>query len=191
MGGAGQGSYSRTPELRVSHKMAERKRRSEMKSLFDELNAILPNSPGGKSSKWEILTKGTIDSHNGLAVFWANQNIAIEHIKMLKTADNHVRRDAERMRTDLDQARRTQEDCRALQQELSHAWTELQRIDPARPHVYGVFTQQLSEQARPPPSAHVSMLPPVQPAPQTNGQWSQTSSGAMQGVEYPGHYEHR
>lgn len=28
-----------------------------MKGLFDELNNILPNSPGSKSSKWEILTK--------------------------------------------------------------------------------------------------------------------------------------
>lgn len=66
-----EGLYSRSPELRISHKLAERKRRKEMKDLFEELRDVLPVDKSMKTSKWEILSKGTI---------WKNDVIGELHI---------------------------------------------------------------------------------------------------------------
>ncbi|WVQ64365.1 uncharacterized protein L199_002528 [Kwoniella botswanensis] len=79
--------FSRSPELRVSHKLAERKRRKEMKELFDELRDELPSDRGMKASKWEILSK------------------AIDHIRQLKSGQEQMVREIDHLRREVDIAR--------------------------------------------------------------------------------------
>ncbi|OAL55680.1 hypothetical protein IQ07DRAFT_174873 [Pyrenochaeta sp. DS3sAY3a] len=173
------GNYSRTPELRISHKMAERKRRSEMKNLFDELNNILPNSPGSKSSKWEILTK------------------SIEYIKNLSRAHEAARSENARLRPDAEFCRRAQEENELMRNELATVWNALRRVDPANPHVYGSMTGMLAQQHGQTPTSTTNVLPPLQqqqqgPPPPQSGQWGPPAPTAMQGVEFGGirPYEH-
>ncbi|KAI0081801.1 hypothetical protein K474DRAFT_1703650 [Panus rudis PR-1116 ss-1] len=79
--------YSRSPELRISHKLAERKRRKEMKELFDELRDQLPADRGMKASKWEILSK------------------AIDFILTLKQSHQDMTREIDMLRHELDAVR--------------------------------------------------------------------------------------
>ncbi|KAG6176815.1 hypothetical protein E4U27_004814 [Claviceps purpurea] len=97
----GSQPYSRTPELRVSHKLAERKRRTEMKELFDQLRDLMPQERGSKASKWEILTKAITEHQR-----------QTEHLRAIQlhfsntTAENEMlRRELSSMRMEIAQLR--------------------------------------------------------------------------------------
>ncbi|KAI5857846.1 hypothetical protein BZA05DRAFT_415232 [Tricharina praecox] len=97
--------YSRTPELRVSHKLAERKRRKEMKDLFDELRESLPAERGGKSSKWEVLTK---------AIEFVNHQKDVIQDKTRQIDD--MRNQMQRQQKELEAARAEVHQIRGMQQ---------------------------------------------------------------------------
>ncbi|CEI91777.1 Putative HLH domain-containing protein [Rhizopus microsporus] len=80
--------YSRSPALRISHKLAERKRRKEMKCLFDELRDALPVEKNMKTSKWEILSK------------------AVEYISLLKRRDYDLENEINELRREIDAIKR-------------------------------------------------------------------------------------
>ncbi|KAI1265905.1 putative HLH transcription factor [Xylariaceae sp. FL1019] len=93
--------YSRTPELRVSHKLAERKRRTEMKELFEQLRDLMPQERGSKASKWEILSKA-INEHQRLTESMSKMNVHYQ--SALQEADGY-RREADRLRLEVNQLR--------------------------------------------------------------------------------------
>ncbi|KAG0144080.1 hypothetical protein CROQUDRAFT_660441 [Cronartium quercuum f. sp. fusiforme G11] len=102
-------SYSRSTELKVSHKLAERKRRKEMKDLFDELKLALPTNDGlhhssdqsfnlidhnkrlgNKCSKWEILS------------------CAVEFLYQLRNENDGLKEENKTLKTLLNQSQSTQ-----------------------------------------------------------------------------------
>lgn len=93
-GGPGAQPYSRTPELRVSHKLAERKRRTEMKELFDQLRDLMPQERGSKASKWEILTKAI-----------AEHQRQSDHMRLLQSHYNTAASENEMLRRELHAAK--------------------------------------------------------------------------------------
>ncbi|KJZ76531.1 hypothetical protein HIM_03867 [Hirsutella minnesotensis 3608] len=95
-GPTGSQPYSRTPELRVSHKLAERKRRTEMKELFDQLRDLMPQERGSKASKWEILTKAIAEHQRQsehIRVLQSHYNTALAENEMLRRELHGVRMD--------------------------------------------------------------------------------------------------
>lgn len=184
--------YSRTPALRVSHKMAERKRRSEMKDLFENLRSQIPSNQGSKSSKWEILTKGAFLGPIFLMVCFtgslADAHAATEYIK---TLENHVQtgREADKQLRvachDIEVSRRDNDELRHENQRLLH---ELQRVQqatsiqqPTSMHQQPVpmYPPQPPYNAPPPPSMGPDpsrSLPPL-----TNGT---AAASSMQGIQY-------
>ena len=90
----------------ASHKLAERKRRKEMKDLFDELRDQLPQDRGMKASKWEILSKGlwTARSFDSFVDRHFSQ-IAIDFIAHMKQSHADMSREIEMLRHEVESFR--------------------------------------------------------------------------------------
>lgn len=171
---AGSGNYSRTPELRVSHKLAERKRRSEMKDLFDALNSKLPTSASNKSSKWEVLNKcKSSRSIPDRLVDPLTLRAAVEYIDNLKHAFDQLRKDNSNLRNELEVARSAQDENQHLTNEIHAMYQQLCRVDPGGHHVFGPVSGHFAKS-----DTHTS---------------SRAAPGytPMQGVEYGHQYDRR
>ena len=158
-----------------------------MKNLFDELNNILPNSPGSKSSKWEVLTKceptlfllfsssfffsfllfSSSSSSQRKTLCFQRQRLtrialAIEYIKSLSASHTRAHRDLESLRAQSEYARQARQENTELRNELNALWSALRRADPANSHVYGSNTASLAQQQAAAPPSTNNVLPPLQ-----------------------------
>ncbi|KAL5346722.1 hypothetical protein ACLOAV_008429 [Pseudogymnoascus australis] len=125
--------YSRTPELRESHKLAERRHRNEMKEFYRELREMLPSERGNKTSRWEILSKA-IAQHKAQDDSYHNLE---QHYRQIQT--DSVRKDAELQRSG-DETAELRKELRTLRTELCTLRHEssLIRGDMVQPQAFPV-----------------------------------------------------
>ncbi|KAF5370109.1 hypothetical protein D9758_001044 [Tetrapyrgos nigripes] len=142
----GSTPYSRSPELRVSHKLAERKRRREMKDLFDELRDQLPADRGMKASKWEILSK------------------AIDFVTQLKHNHQEMAREIEMLKHEIDVLRQSN----GMPAQFSGGPPHPLVYSQGPPQMPGPYPHPLPPPGvmqHPPPPPHAPQQPPQQPQP--------------------------
>ncbi|KXJ95947.1 hypothetical protein Micbo1qcDRAFT_30015 [Microdochium bolleyi] len=159
---SGAQPYSRTPELRVSHKLAERKRRTEMKELFEQLRDLMPQERGSKASKWEILTKAI-----------AEHQRQSDTIKQMSAHCNTVIGEAEHMRREIERLQRENAQLRGGMANNPQSQTTPSHPAPSQPTADPYAQGQYARNSRP-------ELPPLRAL--NGGITNQPDS--MTGVQY-------
>ncbi|WQF84871.1 Putative myc-type, basic helix-loop-helix (bHLH) domain-containing protein [Colletotrichum destructivum] len=164
----GSQPYSRTPELRKSHKLAERKRRTEMKELFDQLRDLMPQERGSKASKWEILTKA-ISEHQRMAEV---MRIVQSQNTTLAQENDGLRQDNHNLRIDIQRLQSELHNTRLQQPPAGQAPAQSQAAPPAPPPPAAAYQTD--------PYANRRELPPIRGL---NGNMPNVPD-SMTGVQY-------